>query len=71
MPIPIALDGQSLTIADVIAVARDRAPVSLQPDARDRLSRIEVDWLRVKPIVKVTGEFFAQTAACGDRQRRW
>ena len=40
MPIPIALDGQSLTIADVIAVARDRAPVSLQPDARDRLTRI-------------------------------
>jgi predicted nucleotide-binding protein (sugar kinase/HSP70/actin superfamily) len=30
-------------------------------DARDRLGRIEVDWLRVKPIVKVTGEFFAQT----------
>ena len=40
MPIPIALDGQSLTIADVIAVARDRAPVSLQPEARDRLTRI-------------------------------
>jgi predicted nucleotide-binding protein (sugar kinase/HSP70/actin superfamily) len=30
-------------------------------NARDRLGRIEVDWLRVKPIVKVTGEFFAQT----------
>jgi predicted nucleotide-binding protein (sugar kinase/HSP70/actin superfamily) len=30
-------------------------------DARERLSTIEVDRLRVKPLVKVTGEFFAQT----------
>ena len=29
--------------------------------ARERLSHIEVDRLRVKPLVKVTGEFFAQT----------
>jgi predicted nucleotide-binding protein (sugar kinase/HSP70/actin superfamily) len=29
--------------------------------ARDRLATIEVDRLRVKPVVKVTGEFFAQT----------
>jgi predicted nucleotide-binding protein (sugar kinase/HSP70/actin superfamily) len=29
--------------------------------ARERLGRIEVDRLRVKPLVKVTGEFFAQT----------
>ena len=29
--------------------------------ARERLSQIEVDRLRVKPLVKVTGEFFAQT----------
>jgi predicted nucleotide-binding protein (sugar kinase/HSP70/actin superfamily) len=29
--------------------------------ARERLSEIEVDRLRVKPLVKVTGEFFAQT----------
>jgi predicted nucleotide-binding protein (sugar kinase/HSP70/actin superfamily) len=28
---------------------------------RERLARIEVDRLRVKPLVKVTGEFFAQT----------
>jgi predicted nucleotide-binding protein (sugar kinase/HSP70/actin superfamily) len=28
---------------------------------RDRIDRIEVDRLRVKPIVKVTGEFWAQT----------
>ncbi len=30
-------------------------------DARERLEQIEVDRLRVKPLVKVTGEFFAQT----------
>jgi predicted nucleotide-binding protein (sugar kinase/HSP70/actin superfamily) len=30
-------------------------------DARERLAHIEVDRLRVKPLVKVTGEFFAQT----------
>ena len=30
-------------------------------DASDRLAQVEVDRLRVKPLVKVTGEFFAQT----------
>jgi predicted nucleotide-binding protein (sugar kinase/HSP70/actin superfamily) len=30
-------------------------------DARAQLEQIEVDRLRVKPLVKVTGEFFAQT----------
>ncbi len=30
-------------------------------EVRDRLGQIEVDRLRVKPIVKVTGEFWAQT----------
>jgi len=30
-------------------------------DVRDRLDTIEVDRLRVKPVVKVTGEFWAQT----------
>jgi len=29
--------------------------------AREHLARIEVDRLRMKPIVKITGEFFAQT----------
>jgi predicted nucleotide-binding protein (sugar kinase/HSP70/actin superfamily) len=29
--------------------------------ARERLAQVEVDRLRVKPLVKVTGEFFAQT----------
>ncbi|MBI3049048.1 MAG: activator of (R)-2-hydroxyglutaryl-CoA dehydratase [Acidobacteria bacterium] len=30
-------------------------------DVRDRLGAIEIDRLRVKPVVKVTGEFWAQT----------
>ncbi len=30
-------------------------------DCRERIGRIEVDRLRVKPIVKITGEFWAQT----------
>ena len=29
--------------------------------AQERIAEIEVDRLRVKPLVKVTGEFFAQT----------
>lgn len=35
--------------------------VAALEDARERLSRIDVDRLRVKPVVKITGEFFAQT----------
>ena len=30
-------------------------------EARERIARVEVDRLRVRPLVKVTGEFFAQT----------
>ena len=30
-------------------------------EVRERLNRVEVDRLRVKPIVKITGEFWAQT----------
>jgi predicted nucleotide-binding protein (sugar kinase/HSP70/actin superfamily) len=38
-----------------------RAYVEALADCRDRINRIEVDRTRVKPLVKVTGEFFAQT----------
>jgi predicted nucleotide-binding protein (sugar kinase/HSP70/actin superfamily) len=38
-----------------------RATADALRHARERLERIEVDRLRVKPLVKVTGEFFAQT----------
>jgi histidine ammonia-lyase len=37
MPTPITLDGASLTIADVVAVARQRVPVAVAPAARERL----------------------------------
>jgi predicted nucleotide-binding protein (sugar kinase/HSP70/actin superfamily) len=30
-------------------------------ESRAQLDRIEVDWLRVRPVVKITGEFWAQT----------
>lgn len=38
-----------------------RYTASMLRDVRDRLATIEVDRLRVKPVVKVTGEFWAQT----------
>src|SRR5947208_4394939 len=34
MPVPVTLDGHSLTIADVVAVARHRAPVAIASAAR-------------------------------------
>jgi predicted nucleotide-binding protein (sugar kinase/HSP70/actin superfamily) len=37
------------------------ATTSAWAEAGEQLARIEVDRLRVKPIVKITGEFFAQT----------
>jgi len=37
---PVLLDGSSLRLADVVAVARDGAPVHLDSSARDRLTRV-------------------------------
>jgi len=36
------------------------ALTSILPAAADELKSVEVDWLRVKPVVKVIGEFWAQ-----------
>jgi histidine ammonia-lyase len=36
----VVLDGESLGVAAVVAVARERAPVALAPDARERLTRV-------------------------------
>ena len=36
------------------------ALTTVLPAAADELRKIEVDWLRVKPVVKVIGEFWAQ-----------
>lgn len=33
MPVPVILDGHSLSIADVVAVARDAAPVAISPQS--------------------------------------
>ena len=39
MPTTITLDGASLAIDDVVAVAREWAPVSIQPEALEHLAR--------------------------------
>jgi histidine ammonia-lyase len=39
MPSPVVIDGGSLTLADVHAVAVQRAPVALAGEARERMSR--------------------------------
>ena len=36
------------------------ALTTVLPQAAKRLEKVEVDWLRVKPVVKVIGEFWAQ-----------
>ena len=36
----VVLDGRSLSIADVVAVARRGARVALAPEARERLARV-------------------------------
>jgi len=36
----VVLDGRSLRVADVVAVARGGAPAALAPDARERLARV-------------------------------
>ncbi len=41
MTTPVVLDGSSLTIGDVVAVAAHRAPVTLAPDARARIARTQ------------------------------
>jgi histidine ammonia-lyase len=39
LPDPIAIDGNSLTLDDVLAVSVERAPVELAPSARSRMMR--------------------------------
>lgn len=39
MSLPVSVDGESLTIAEVGRVARDAAPVVLTPEARERMRR--------------------------------
>lgn len=38
-----------------------RHPTRILREVRRRFATIEVDWFRVRPVVKITGEFWAQT----------
>ena len=49
---PITLDGQSLTRAALITIARDMAAVTLHPDALQRVRR--------------TADFLADKVRCGE-----
>ena len=40
MTTPLAIDGNSLTLQDVVRVARDRAAVALDDGARSRMQRV-------------------------------
>jgi histidine ammonia-lyase len=57
----VSIDGANLSIADVVAVARGGAPVSLDPDARRRIDQASayVDTLlgRERPVYGVTTGF--------------
>src|SRR5919197_1703339 len=51
----------SHTVGKIVDHLWGRQTASMLHEVRDQLETIEVDRLRVKPLVKVTGEFFAQT----------
>ena len=54
MNTPVALDGRSLTIQDVFAVAAGRSPVSLAPQAREAIGRTQqvvADLVRANAVV--------------------
>jgi histidine ammonia-lyase len=61
MSSPIVVDGQHLTIADVLAVARHRAPVALAGSARERAQRtrahVERLAARNEPVYGITTGF--------------
>lgn len=48
------------TLGKLCSHLQGGALTTVLPAAADELRKIEVDWLRVKPIVKVIGEFWAQ-----------
>ena len=56
-----AVESLTHTTGKIVDHLWGRQTASWLREARERLAQIEVDRLRVKPIVKVTGEFFAQT----------
>ncbi len=55
------VEGISSTLGKIVDHLWGRQTAEFLREARQRIESIEVDRLRVKPLVKVTGEFFAQT----------
>jgi len=55
------VEGISSTLGKVVDHLWGKQTKEFLRDASERIGSIEVDRLRVKPLVKVTGEFFAQT----------
>ncbi|HEY5185183.1 MAG TPA: activator of (R)-2-hydroxyglutaryl-CoA dehydratase [Actinomycetes bacterium] len=53
--------GRADQVAAVVAQLRDPRFVRVLGEVRDRLGEVRVDRTRVRPVVKVTGEFWAQT----------
>jgi histidine ammonia-lyase len=62
MPATVVLDGQSLSLDDVVAVARERAPVELSPAARTRMGQANAI---VDAIVESGGRGFGGTWGVG------
>src|SRR5262249_22654045 len=54
-------EGVTHTTGKIVDHLWGRQTADALREARERLETVEVDRLRVKPLVKVTGEFFAQT----------
>jgi predicted nucleotide-binding protein (sugar kinase/HSP70/actin superfamily) len=48
------------TLVKVCSHLYGNALTTVLPQAAQELTKVEVDWLRVKPVVKVIGEFWAQ-----------
>jgi predicted nucleotide-binding protein (sugar kinase/HSP70/actin superfamily) len=55
------VEGITHTVGKIVDHLWGKQTTDALAEARQRLEQIEVDRLRVKPLVKVTGEFFAQT----------
>src|SRR5262249_18859052 len=63
-------EGVTHTTGKIVDHLWGRQTADALREARERLETVEVDRLRAKPLVKVTGEFFAQTTE-GDGNFRW
>jgi predicted nucleotide-binding protein (sugar kinase/HSP70/actin superfamily) len=55
------IEGASSTLGKIVDHLWGKQTKEFLREASERIGSIEIDRLRVKPLVKVTGEFFAQT----------